>query len=294
MRSKLFVPASRPELFAKALAGEADAISFDLEDAVDEAMKDEAREALGKFLHALEPGHGKTIIVRVNGMGTPHFMADLEAIVGAPSLDLVNLPKAEGADDVRECAAALAKAERRARRDPVSLLVNIESPRALRLAAEMAAASPRVAGLQAGWGDLIEPLDIDRYQLSVIEALLLQIRVAAGESGVFAYDGAYAKIHDAEGYRREAEVARRLGYLGKSCIHPVQVPLANAVFRPTDDEIAHSLKVVEAAQSAKDKGVGAFTVNGRMVDAPFVRRAEQVLALARRLGLLGADERRVQ
>jgi len=293
MRSKLFVPASRPELFAKAMAGEADAISFDLEDAVDEAMKDVARKELARFLRSLDANPGKVIIVRVNGLATPHFEADIEAIVGT-GVELVNLPKADSPDDVRECADALARAERRARAPEVRILANIETPKSLRLAAEIASASPRVAGLQAGWADLIEPLDIDRYNLPMIETLLLQIRVAAGEAGVFAYDGAWADIRDPEGYTREANASRRLGFLGKSCIHPTQVPLANAVFRPTDSEIAHSLKVVEAARTAKEKGVGAFTVAGRMVDAPFIRRAEQVLALARRLGLLAGDEGRFE
>jgi citrate lyase beta subunit len=292
MRSKLFVPASRPELFAKAMAGEADAISFDLEDAVDEAVKDNAREELANFLRALPPNHGKTIIVRVNGLATPHFEADLRAIVGA-GLDLVNLPKPESADDVRRCAAAIARVERGMSLD-VGILVNIESPRALRIAAELALASPRVRGLQLGYGDLIEPLAIDRYNAGVIEQLMLAVRIAAGEANVWAYDGAYANIGDAEGYRREAEMARRLGFLGKSAIHPSQVPLANAVFRPTDAEIAHSLKVVEAAKDATRRGVGAFTVDGRMVDAPFIRRAEQVLALARRLGLISPAERTIQ
>jgi citrate lyase subunit beta/citryl-CoA lyase len=285
VRSKLFVPASRPELFAKALAGEADALSFDLEDAVDESRKAEARRELGRFLESLPANSGKTIIVRVNGLGTPHFAADLEAVVG-PGLDIVNLPKAESADDVRACALALARVERARGMPPVAIMPNIESPRALRLAAEIAAASPRVCGLQAGWGDLIEPLDIERYNPAMIQALQLQIRIAAGEAGVWAYDGAWAHIGDTEGLRREAEGARRLGYLGKSAIHPSQVAVINEVFRPTDEEIAHSLKVVEAARAAAEQGVGAYTVNGRMVDAPFVRRAESVLALARRLGLI--------
>jgi citrate lyase subunit beta/citryl-CoA lyase len=290
MRSKLFVPGSRPELFAKAMASEADGLSFDLEDAVDEAMKDEARRELAKFLRALPPGHGKTIIVRVNGLETPHFEADLEAIVG-PGLDIVNLPKPESADDIRACADALAEAERGIGCEPIDILANIESPKAFRLAAEIAAASPRVVGLQAGWGDLIEPLDIDRYNPAMIEACLLHIRIAAGESNVWAYDGAYANIKDPEGYKREAESARRLGYLGKSAIHPSQVPLANAVFRPTDAEIAHSLEVIEAARDAARRGVGAFTVNGKMVDAPFIRRAEAILALARKLNLITPEER---
>lgn len=293
MRSKLFVPASRPELFAKALAGEADALSFDLEDAVDESRKPEARRELARFLGSLPANSGKTIIVRVNGLGTPHFEADLEAVVG-PGLDIVNLPKTESPDDVRECALALARIERARGIPPVSIMPNIESPRALRLAAEIAAASPRVAGLQAGWGDLIEPLDIERYNPAMIQALQLQIRVAAGEAGVWAYDGAWAHIRDTEGLRREAEGARRLGYLGKSAIHPSQVAIINEVFRPTDEEIAHSLKVVEAARVAAGQGVGAYTVNGRMVDAPFVRRAESLLALARRLGLVAHGEQGIE
>jgi citrate lyase subunit beta/citryl-CoA lyase len=293
MRSKLFVPASRSELFAKALAGEADALSFDLEDAVDESRKAEARRELAGFLRKLPANCGKTIIVRVNGLETPHFEADLEAIVG-PGLDIVNLPKPESANDVRACAAALAKIERKAGVDPVDILPNIESPKALRLAAEIATSSRRVVGLQAGWGDLIEPLDIDRYNPAVIEAIQLQIRIAAGEAGVWAYDGAFADIGDPEGYKREAQAARRLGYIGKSAIHPSQVPLANAIFRPTDEEIAHSLKVIEAAAAAAQKGIGAFTVGGKMVDAPFVRRAEAILDLARRLNLIAIEERSIQ
>ena len=279
-------------MFAKALASEADGLSFDLEDAVDESMKGRARAELAKFLGALQPGHGKTIIVRVNGLGTAHFEADLEAIAG--KVDIVNLPKPESGDDIRACAEALAKAERKSGTEPAGILANIESPKALRLAAEIATASPRVVGLQAGWGDLIEPLDIDRYNPPMIEALLLAIRIAAGEGGVWAYDGAYANIKDPEGYKREAESARRLGVLGKSCIHPSQIALANNVFRPTDAEIAHSLQVVAAASDAAARGVGAWTVNGKMVDAPFVRRAEAVLALARKLKLIAPEERTIQ
>ena len=294
MRSKLFVPGSRPELFEKALGGPADALSFDLEDAVDESRKGEARRELARFLRALPPNCGKTIIVRVNGLDTPHFQDDIEAIVG-PGLDLVNLPKPEGPDDVREAAVVIGAAERKAGiHAPIGILANIESPRAYRLAGEIATSDPRVKGLQVGWGDLIEPLGIDRYNPPVIEAMLTWVRIAAGEAGVFAYDGAFANIKDPDGYRREAEMSRCLGYLGKSAIHPSQVPIANEVFRPTDAEIAHSLKVVEAAADAKARGVGAFTVNGKMVDGPFIRRAESILDTARRLGLVSGDERGIE
>src|SRR5262249_28553349 len=117
------------------------------------------------------------------------------------------------------------------------------------------------------------------------------VRLAAAESGRWACDTVYGAVSDPEGYTREAEAARRLGYVGKSCIHPTQVPLANAVFRPSDQEIAAALRVVEAARGAERRGVGAFLVDGHMIDGPFIHRAEAVVGAARRLGLLSATER---
>jgi len=290
MRSKLFVPASRPELFAKALAGGADALSFDLEDAVQESRKADARRTLEAFLRQLfERPPGKIVIVRVNGLATPHFEADLAAVAW-PAVDMINLPKPESAEDVRAAAAALARveAERRIER-PIGILANIESPRGLRLALEIATAHPRVVGLQLGLGDLFEPYGIDRADARAVHATQLTVRVAAAEAGIWACDTVYGTVSDPEGFTREAEAARRLGFIGKSCIHPTQVPLANAVFRPSDAEIAAALRVVEAARGAERNGVGAFLVDGRMIDIPFVKRAESILGAARRLGLGPAD-----
>jgi citrate lyase subunit beta/citryl-CoA lyase len=289
MRSKLFVPASRPELFAKALAGDADALSFDLEDAVQEARKSEARGTLQAFLRRVSARpSGKILIVRVNGLATSHFDADVAA-VACPAVDMINLPKPESAEDVRTAAAALARyeAERGIGR-PIGILANIESPRGLRLAAEIAGAHPRVVGLQLGLGDLFEPFGIDRADARAVHAMQLAVRVAAAEAGIWACDTVYGTVADPVGYTREAEGARRLGYIGKSCIHPTQVPLANAVFRPSDAEIAAALRVVEAARSAETNGVGAFLVDGRMIDIPFIRHAESILGAARRLGLAPA------
>ena len=292
LRSKLFVPASRPELFAKALAGDADALSFDLEDAVQESRKDEARQTLRAFLErAAERPAGKILIVRVNGPRTPHFAADLAAVAGR-AVDMINLPKPESAEDVRTTAAALARLEaERGIARPIGILANIESPRGLRRAAEIAAADPRVVGLQLGLGDLFEPFGIDRADARAVHAVQLAVRLAAAEAGIWACDTVYGTVSDPEGYTREAEVARRLGYIGKSCIHPSQVPLANAVFRPTDAEIVAALRVVEAARGAETDRVGAFLVDGRMIDLPFIKRAEAVLGAARRLGLTPAARR---
>jgi citrate lyase subunit beta/citryl-CoA lyase len=287
MKSKLFVPGSRPELFAKALASAADGISFDLEDAVSESRKDEARGVLGDFLRqGGVAASGKTIIVRVNAMDTPHFEADVRA-VARPGVRVLNLPKPESAAHVRAAVAAIERAEREhGVATPIGLLLNIETPGALRAAAELAKAHPRVVGLQLGLGDLFEPLGIARREPSAIRQAMFAVRMAAGEAGVYAYDSAFADIRDTEGFRAEAGLARDLGFLGKTCIHPSQVAIANAVFRPTDAEIAHALKVVEATRDADARGVGAYVVDGRMIDIPFVVRARAIVASARGLGLL--------
>ncbi|MEN4920931.1 CoA ester lyase [Achromobacter spanius] len=290
MRSKLFVPGSRPELFDKALAGPADALSFDLEDAVAPTRKDEARDHLARMLATPQAAaSGKTLIVRVNALDSGHFHDDVRAVV-REGLHLVNLPKAETEADVVAAAAAVEQAcSANGVRQPVGLLLNIESPRALRRAASLAAAHPAVAGLQLGLGDLFEPAGIARREPAAVHQAMFALRMAAAEAGVFAYDSAFANIEDEAGYRAEAELARRLGYLGKSCIHPRQVPLANAAFRPTDEEIAHAQRVVRAARDADAQGVAAFVVDGRMIDGPFLRRAEAIVRAAAGLGLAGAQ-----
>jgi len=287
MRSKLFVPGTRPELFAKALASAADAICLDLEDAVSEPRKDEARETVRKFLESGKAAASHmTLIVRINAMDTPHFERDVAAVAQA-GVHLINLPKPQSPAHVRTAAEAIERAERaNGVHAPIGLLLNIETPAALRTAAELALAHPRVAGLQLGLGDLFEPLGIARREPSAIRQAMFAVRIAAGEAGLYACDSAFADIRDAEGFRAEAMLARDLGFLGKTCIHPSQIAIANEVFRPTDEEIAHARKVVEAAQEADAKGVGAYVVDGKMIDIPFVIRARAIVKSARSLGLL--------
>ncbi len=284
MRSKLFVPASRPELFDKALASEADAISIDLEDSVVEARKAEARAAVQHFLLSDAASKTrKTLIVRVNAMDTPHFAADIAAVVGE-NLAMLNLPKPNSPSDIVDAVAALERAEADNGVDkPVALLANIETAKSLRHSFDIASAHARVAGLQLGYADLFEPLGIDRYDAANVHATMFALRLAAGEAGVFAMDGAYPNIADAAGFRAEAQMARRLGYWGKSCIHPSQIAIANEIFSPTEREIETAQNVLDAAKRAEAKGTGAMVVGGKMIDAPFIRRAEAILAMARDL-----------
>lgn len=291
MRSKLFVPASRPELFFKALNSQADGLSFDLEDSVREDKKEEARQALAQFLRTEEViASKKIIIVRVNPMDTPYFLDDIAAVV-ASGVKIINLPKVESAQAISAASKAVEVVERQHNLNPngrsaARLLINIETPKSLRLAHELAGADSRVMGLQLGLGDLFEPYAIDRTQVVAVEQAMFQVAMAAHEAGIAAFDGAYANIADQTGYEREARLSHSLGYLGKSCIHPSQIEIANAVFRPSDEEIAFSVRVLKAEQDANLNSVGAFVVDGKMIDPPFANRARSILKMAQQLGLL--------
>ncbi|MFW8565878.1 HpcH/HpaI aldolase/citrate lyase family protein [Orrella sp. 11846] len=288
MRSKLFVPGSRPELFVKALAGGADGLSFDLEDAVREERKEQARANLVEFLSSEAVNlTSKSVIVRINPMDTSHFEADLQAMV-CQGVDVINLPKAQTVQEIIDVSNKISaiEATKNLPQGSVRLLINIETPLALRVAHELAAADPRVMGLQVGLGDLFEPFGIDRKQKVAVQQALFQIAMAAHEAGIEAYDGAFANIADREGFEQEAMFAKSLGYQGKSCIHPSQVETVNAVFRPTDEEIAFAQKVVSADEMAEQNSVGAYMVEGRMIDAPFVDRARKILASASQYGLI--------
>ena len=271
MRSKLFVPGARPDLFGKALASEADAISFDLEDSVPNEGKAVARRRVSEFLQSdASRASVKRFIVRINALDTPFArddLAELSVLTGC----IINLPKVESADEV---AAA-------ADRTSAPLLLNIESPRGLRRAAEIAGAHANVIGVQVGLNDLFATLGVDRRNREHVHAALWQIRLAAGEAGCFAYDGAWPDLKDEDGFRTEAEVARSLGYLGKSCIHPTQVPIANAVFANAG-ALADAERLIAAANVAEARGHGAFSFEGRMVDRPEVDRARATLRAAGR------------
>ena len=281
MRSKLFVPASRPELFTKAMSSAADAISFDLEDAVEEGKKGFARQALVDFFETNQTQNNKAIIVRINAIDTMHYAADLEVVVSS-AVQIINLPMVESAAAVRDLSARISKLEKdRYIAKPIGILVNIESPRALRLAAELALADPRVMGLQIGFGDLFGPHGIESCEPSATQVVKVLVKMAAAEAGIDAYDGAYVDIANPDGFTLDAQAAYRLGFAGKSCIHPSQVGLANLVFRPSEHQIQHALRVVQAAKDNLARGVGAFVVDGQLVDGPLITRAERVVAVAR-------------
>lgn len=166
------------------------------------------------------------------------------------------------------------------------IAATIEPPRELRLAREIAESDDRVVALQIGLADFWGPLGIQQNDVFAAQQVRFMLRLSAGEAGVPCFDSAYSDIEDEAGFVREASAARSLGFAGKSCIHPRQIPLANQIFSPQPEEIAVSLRILKAAQEAAAAGAGAFKLDGRMIDEPFVMRAEAIIERAKKLHLL--------
>jgi citrate lyase beta subunit len=256
VRSVLFLPASNPRAIAKARDSAADLVVLDLEDAVKPADKDAAREAA---VEAVASGWPMPIAIRVNGVGTEWHSLDLDAAARS-NADFVVVPRAVSAHLVRGVADAVGK--------PV--LAMIETAAGVLAAAEIA---PETAALIAGTNDLRAdlrlPLDANR---SPISASLQLILLSARAAGLAAFDGVFNGLDDADGFLAEAEEGRRLGFDGKSLIHPGQIEPCNRAFAPGEAEIERARRLVEAFNG------GAERLGDEMIERMHVEAARRVLA----------------
>lgn len=260
-RTYLFVPANRPERFAKAHASGADSIILDLEDAVADVDKAGARQSLTDYLAG-----GGTGLIRVNATSTRWFEGDLRLCTMAGVQGVV-LPKTESAAQVAMVASQLP--------DGVKVLPLIETAVGMARVAEIAAA-PGVERLIFGTVDFSTELGIEGDDLELLffrSTLVLASRVARISAPV---DGVTVALGDAEALRSASERGRRLGFGAKLCIHPAQVPEVNKAYRPTEAQLVWAARVLEQAASSP----GAFQLDGEMVDAPVIARAAALLKQA--------------
>lgn len=269
-RSWLYVPGARPELFAKAVAGPADALVIDLEDAVPPDRKTAARAVAAELLS--EPV-GKPVWVRVNAIDSPWCEADVEtlAAVGAAG---IRIPKCESPDEVRSIAARLAGAD-------VPLHPLIESALGVERAYAIATASDRVALLGLGEADLAASLRTrDDAGLAYPRSRIVTAARAAGLPSPV--QSVHPRLGDPQGLRRSTLAGRGLGFFGRSVIHPEQIEIVNEVFTPAEAEVAAARELLAEAESAAAAGRSAFVVGGdRFVDPAVVESARWTLAVAR-------------
>jgi citrate lyase subunit beta / citryl-CoA lyase len=290
-RTMLFVPGNNPAMVKDAQIYGSDSIIFDLEDSVSPAEKDAARLLVLSALRSIDYG-GVEKVVRINGLDTPWFEADIEAMVRG-GIEVIRLPKTETTGDIHQLEK-LVEASERAAGIPVGtvrLMAALESPLAIINAYEIARASPRMIGIALSAEDFVTSMKTNRSPegVELFEARG-RIVIAARAAGVMALDTVFTDLGDQEGFLREVRLIKQMGFDGKSVINPNQIPLVHEAFAPTAEEVRKARRVIEAARDAEARGSGVVSLDGKMIDKPIVARAQRVLDLAASAGMAGKPE----
>jgi malyl-CoA/(S)-citramalyl-CoA lyase len=303
LRSMLFVPATSERFFTKAAHSDADGIIFDLEDSVAEGQKDEARKTLVATLNDFDFG-GKAVAARINGVDSCHMYKDVIALAEqCPRLDFIVQPMVEDAWHVQflstlldqiQCSSAGSKA--------VGIEAIIETPMGLENLREISDSSPRLEALSFGAGDYAAAMGMKNHVVGAPDRdyrispsvefgetgspdqfgdkwhyAMARIANACKAFGLRARDSAYADLTNEAGFRAAAMRARALGFEGKSAIHPSQVAVCNQVFSPSPAEVAWSEAVLRELEHAAQRGDGAVSLKGEMVDEAHAKLARRIL-----------------
>ena len=301
-RSELSTPGTSLKMIAKAAASDADLAFLDLEDAVAPSEKESARKNIVAGLNDLD--WGRTVrSYRINGVHT-HWCHDdiIEVVTGAgANIDVIIVPKIKGPRDVWFVDDMLTQLERKLGLEVgrIGIEVLIEEVEALASVNEIAKSSPRLEAMILGVGDLsasqgmrlghigvTDGAEAIKYPGDVWHYARMQMIIAARIAGIDAIDGPYANFANPRGYEVSATQFSIIGGVGKWCIHPSQVEVANRVFAPTTEEITHAQAVVNAVKESEARGEGAANLNGVMIDAATTRLFEVTLDRARQCGLL--------
>ncbi len=289
-RTMMFMNAQKPGLIKDAYIYGVDSIMLDLEDAVAENQKDAARFSLYHALKTIDYGDTE-VIVRINGLDTPHWQEDVRVCV-AGGADGIRIAKCESAQDVKDVEAAIEKAEEEfgVEKGHTLIMAALESPRGILNAYEICAASERMFGVAISGGDLRKCLQTtpqpDGVDMMVARG---QMILAARAAGIQCFDTVFTNLDDMAGFEAEVRQNKAMGFDGKSLINPKQIRLVHEIFAPTQKEIMQAEKIVSAVRENAAKGLGVFTVDGKMIDIAFLPGAERTLRLAKACGMYKGD-----
>jgi len=285
-RSMLFLPGNTPNMLINGNCLGADAVIFDLEDAVAPAEKTAARILVRNTMRYMDFGTcGR--IVRINSIDTPYWRKDLDQIMPMKP-DLILLPKSGSAADILEADQYMTELEEKLgmERNTVGLMPLIETALGVENSFAIATATKRVKALFLGAEDLTADLRCKRTKEGrEIEYARTRLVVAARAAGIDVFDTPFTDVNDDEGIVVDAELAKALGFSGKASISPRHVEVINRVFSPTMAEIDYAYEVIEAIRIAKEQGKGAIALRGKMIDAPIVARAQRTISMAVEMGL---------
>ena len=285
-RTMIFLSAQKPGLIKDPLIYGADSLMLDLEDAVAENQKDAARFSLYHALKTVDYGDTE-VIVRINGLDTPHWREDVRVCVAAGA-DGVRIAKCESAGDVIAVEKAVEAAEEEFHKEKgrTLLMAALESPKGILNAQEIAAASKRMFGIAISGGDLRRTMQVSPVRggvgLNTARGLVV---LAARAAGVQCFDTVFTDLNDEEGFRAEVLLDKQMGFDGKSLVNPRQIAAVHEIYAPSEKEITAAEKIVRAVRENAAKGVGVFTVDGKMIDIAFLPGAERTIALAKACGM---------
>ena len=289
-RSMLFLPGNNPNMLINGNCLGADAVIFDLEDAVSPGEKDAARILVRNTMRYMD-FRGCERIVRINSTDTPYWQADLDEILPEKP-DLILLPKTGSAREALEADSYMTELERKLGfpANTVGLMPLIETALGVENAFQIASCTSRIQALFLGAEDLTADLQCKRTKEGrEIEYARTRLVVAARAAGVEVYDTPFTDVNDDAGILADAALAKSLGFTGKASISPRHVEVINQVFSPSLQEIDYAYEVMEAIALAKEQGKGAIALRGKMIDAPIVARAKRTIAMAEALGLMRRD-----
>jgi citrate lyase subunit beta/citryl-CoA lyase len=290
-RSLMFVSTQTPGKMKEAYIYGADCIILDLEDAVAESQKDAARFSLYHALKTID-FMGAERIVRINGLETPHWKEDIRVTV-AGGADAIRIAKCETADDVRAVEQEIEKAEVEFGREKGSMLIMaaLESPLGVINALDICRASERLVGIAISGEDFRKSMQTGNSQ-SGIELLAARgnILLAARAAGKQCYDTVFTTaLDDLDAFRADVLLAKEMGFDGKSIVSPRQIRVVHEVYAPTQKAIIAAERVVRAIRENTAKGIGIFSLDGRMLDIAHLPGAERTLSLAKASGLYEGD-----
>jgi citrate lyase subunit beta/citryl-CoA lyase len=277
----LYIPGDSPGMIQNAEVFGADSILLDLEDSIAESAKDSARKMVSAFLADFD--FGKLFVtVRVNSPDTPYFGKDLRDIIPCRP-GAVRIPKCGKPADITEASSLMSKIEweNEIPRGSVKIHAMIETALGVENAYLIARASRRISALTLGGQDLTA----DMFARKTREGRELfyarsRVVVAARAAKVMAFDTVWTDIGDPEGLFAETKEIVDLGFDGKAAIHPSQIEIIHKAFRPDEKDVIRAKRIVEAAEKARNEGKGVISVDGRMVDAPVVARAQRIVGMA--------------
>ena len=279
-RSLIFVPGNSMRFVEKAKTLAADIICFDLEDSVPDNEKDAARRIIAETLLARRQEYSGIVYVRTNSPESGLIPDDLKAVL-QEGIDGIVVPKVNDVSEMLEIKKHIVMLEKERKTDKIALMPSIETARGVVNAYLIASAEERIKALVFGVFDFLYDmrLDYDEHDPLGYSYVRAKIPVDARAAGVHAIDAIWQKIDDIDGLIRDATMARRLGYSGKSIIHPSQIEPVHKVFRPSKNEVEWAQKVVQALGQAMKKGTGrgAIRLEGKMIDAVHYKQAKAIL-----------------